>query len=282
MRTGIHADRLHVGARHAARPWVESLARAGYAAKGVLYVTIGALALMLAFGESGGRTTDSQGALRAIGEQPFGQVLLVVMAVGLAGHALWRTLQGVVDPEGEARAARRPWLKRASFLVRAVLHAGLVVYAMKLALGDSSRSSGAQSWSARVMNWEPLGVWLVALAGLVVVGVGLNEIRKATSHQVVRKLALERLSWTAQRWIARFGRFGTAARGAVFALAGAFLVVAAATADPGRAKGLGDTLGWLAQRTYGDVLLLLAALGLVAYGLYQLVVARYRAIRPVP
>src|SRR5690606_12620929 len=87
MRTGINADRLHYGARTAARPWVEKLARAGYAAKGVLYVTIGSLALMLAVGE-GGQTAGSRDALAMLGQQPFGQILLFVMAVGLAGYAL--------------------------------------------------------------------------------------------------------------------------------------------------------------------------------------------------
>lgn len=281
MRTGIHADRLHYGARQTARPWVESLARAGYAAKGVLYVTIGALALMLAVGE-GGRTAGSKDALAALGEQPFGQILLVVMAVGLAGYALWNAVQGTIDPEGEARSSEHPGLKRAGFITNAVIHVGLVVYAVQLAIGQPTQRGGeAQSLSARLMNWEPLGVWLVALLGAIVVGFGLHQLKKAWTGDITRKLSLERVSWKAREWIVRFGRFGTAARGSVFAIAGVFLVVAALTADPGRAKGIGETLGWLSQQSYGDLLLVVTSLGLLAYGLFQFVVARYRVIRPI-
>lgn len=281
MRTGIHADRLHHGARHAARPWVESLARAGYAAKGVLYATIGALALMLAVGE-GGRTADSKDALAHLGQQPFGQILLVVMAVGLAGYALWNAVQGTIDPEGEARSSEHPGLRRAGFIANAVIHVGLVVYAVQLAIGQPTQRGGeAQSLSARLMNWEPLGVWVVALIGAIVVGFGLHQLKKAWTGDITRKLSLDRVSSKAREWIVRFGRFGVASRGVVFAIAGVFLVVAALTADPGRAKGIGETLGWLAQQSYGDLLLVITSLGLLAYGLYQFVMARYRVIRPI-
>ncbi len=266
-------------ARRAARPWVEVLARAGFAAKGVLYVTIGVLATLLAVGEAGGRPTDSHGALKTLGAQPFGDVLLVVMAIGLAGHALWRLVQGTLDPEHEVRGSKHPIAKRASFLVRAFLHAGLVVFAVKTVLGEPATHSSARSVSAQVMSWQPLGVWLVALAGAGIAGFGLLQIREGLTGDVGSELSMHRLSSSAQRFIIRFGRFGTAARGAVFALIGAFLLFAALRSDPGQTKGLGETLAWLRAQSFGDVALGVTAVGLACYGLYQMVVARWRVIR---
>jgi hypothetical protein len=270
---------MQVEARHAARPWIETLARIGYAAKGVLYVTIGGLAALFALGERGGRATDSHGALRALAEQPFGQVLLIAMTIGLGGHALWRLVQGTFDPEGEVRSAKRPLLTRLSLLGRGALHVLLVVFAVKLLVGEPTRSESTRSLSARVMSWEPYGVWLVAAAGVIIIGFGLAQLAKVADGEVGSELRLRRLSWSAERWVVRFGNFGTVARGVVLALVGGFVLVAAVQFDPAKAKGLGETLGWLRQQTFGEVLLGVVAFGLLAYGLYQFVVARFRIIK---
>jgi hypothetical protein len=279
MHEQLHAQAVLPEARRAARPWIELLARAGYVAKGVLYLTIGVLATLLAVGDHDGKATDSHGALETLGRQPYGEALLVALAIGLAGHALWRFVQGTLDPEHEIRRSEHPLLSRASFLVRAFLHAGLVVFAVKTVMGERADHETAQSTSAQVMAWQPFGVWLVGLAGAVIIGFGLQQIHEAFTGKVGQELSMRRLSWSAQRLVVRFGRFGTAARGAVFALAGAFLVHAAIEANPRNAKGLGDILQWLRAQSFGDVVLLVAAVGLVAYGAYQLVIARYRAIR---
>jgi hypothetical protein len=265
------------GAR-VARPWVATLARAGYAAKGVLYATIGGLAAMAAFGTSGGKATDSEGALREIAGQPFGSGLLLAMIIGLSGHALWRLIQGVFDPEYEARSAKSPAIQRASFLARGLLHVGLVIFAVKLLLGEhQAQGDGARSLSADLMSWHPLGVALVGLIGAAIVVFAIGQLIKAWSHDLLEKLD-HRMSARERRVATLLARFGTAARGLVFGLIGVFFLVAAVEHDPAEAKGLGGALQSLRGSDLGAPIFAAVALGLIAYGISQLVVARFRRI----
>src|SRR3954463_12931619 len=106
MQTTLAKTTVHRLGVPAARPWIRALARAGYAAKGVQYGTIGVIAALAAVGSADGDTTDSKGALEKIGQQSFGQALLVLMAIGLGGYALWRFVEAILDPEHEARGAK--------------------------------------------------------------------------------------------------------------------------------------------------------------------------------
>jgi hypothetical protein len=267
-----------------ASPWIRSLARAGYAAKGVQYGTIGLLAAMAALGHDGGRTTDSKGALRAIHEQPFGQALLGVMAFGLAGYALWRFVEAVADPEHDGAGAKGV-LKRIGRFANGVLHAGLVVYAIDLLSGEALGGSGngdeaARSWTARLMSWDG-GAWLVGAAGVAFFAFAVKEMFTAWTAKLDAQLDLHDMPARTRTWTVHLSRFGIAARALVFALVGVFLVTAAFQTDPSRAKGLGEALGSLRAWTFGGVILGVVAFGLVAYGAYELVEARYRRIQPV-
>ena len=272
-------DRGTGRAAREARPWIERLARAGYASRGVLYLTIGLLALLAAFGNSGGETTTSKGALREIQQQPFGQILLLLMIVGLAGYALWRFVQSILDPEHEGTDPKAI-AKRVAWFVIGVLHVGLVVYAVGLLTGAAlGGGGGTQSWTAKLMAWDPGGRLLVGIVGALVTAFALYQIVKAWKAKLDERLSLGQLEATTRRWVVGISRFGMAARGVVFAILGAFLVVAALRTDPSRARGLGQALGTLQAQSYGSILLGAAALGLVAYGIYEFVEARYRRIQ---
>src|SRR5579872_6550065 len=104
-RAAAMQDVKHVGREAAASPEMTLLARTGYAAKGIVYLIVGALAGKVALGE-GGSTTDRNGALRAIYEQPFGKILLAIVAVGLVGYALWSFIQALVDPDHQGNTAK--------------------------------------------------------------------------------------------------------------------------------------------------------------------------------
>lgn len=164
-------------AAHEARPWVERLARLGYAAKGVVYVLIGGLALQAALGP-GGKTTDPQGALRTILHQPFGAFLLGVVALGLAGYALWRFAQAFLDAENKGRDAKGI-VKRIGYGLSGIAYSALAVTAVGLIRGtrDRGASSGAstQDWTARFME-QPFGRWLVALAAMIVLAIAANAL----------------------------------------------------------------------------------------------------------
>ncbi|GAB4196526.1 MAG: DUF1206 domain-containing protein [Roseiflexaceae bacterium] len=252
---------------------MEQLARAGFLTKGVVYGLVGLLAAQAAFG-AGGATTDTQGILERIVTQPFGQILLGLIALGLFGYALWRVVQALLDPEhkgGDAGALA----ERAGALVNGVIYFGLALTAGRLALGNGAGGgNGTEDATARLMGW-PLGVWLVGIAGLVVIGVGVQQLYQAYRASFRKKLRQEEMSAGELTWAVRAGRFGLAARGVVFAIIGVFLIQAARSADPQQARGLGEALETLAQQPFGPLLLGTVALGLVAYGIYMAVLARY-------
>jgi hypothetical protein len=271
-------------ARPAARSWVTTLARAGYAAKGVQYGTSGLLAAMAAVGAGSGRTTDSKGVIRELYGQPAGQVLVALMAFGLAGYAVWRFVEAVLDPEHEAHGPTGI-LKRVGRFANGALHVGLVIFAIGLLTGaafggDTGGGQEAKSWTAQLLSW-PGGVWVVSAAGLGFLGFAVKEMFTAWTCKLDEHLDLRRLSPRAQRWAVQLSRFGIASRAGVFALVGVFLLVAAIRTDPNSAKGLGEALGEVRAWSFGDALLAVIAAGLIAYGAYQTFEARYRRIQAV-
>jgi uncharacterized membrane protein YidH (DUF202 family) len=238
--------------------WVERLARLGYTAKGIVYAIIGVLAVQAAFG-TGGQTTDQKGALGAIAAQPFGQFLLVLVALGLLGYAIWRFVEAVQDPEHKR---------------------DLALSAIRLAMGStagSGSSNSTQDWTARLMS-QPFGQWLVGLVGAFIIGLGFYQFYRAYKAKFRKEMKLQEMTPTEETWATRIGRFGEAARGVVFVITGFFLLQAARQADPNQARGLDGALESLAQQPYGPWLLGIVALGLVAYGIHMGVQARYRRI----
>ncbi|MGH9631148.1 MAG: DUF1206 domain-containing protein, partial [Bryobacteraceae bacterium] len=271
--------------RHAARtyssvarsPWTERLARLGFAAKGVVYIIIGVLAAMAGLG-IGGETTNTKGAVQQIGQQPFGQVLLAFVAAGLLGYSFWRIFEGVTDAENKGSDVKGLAL-RTGFVASGVVHAGLALFAIRLLMG-SPASSGDQTadWTATLMS-QPFGVFLVAIAGAVAIGVGFGQFFTAHKEKFRENLRLGQMNSSGKEWAIRAGKFGHYSRGVVFCIIGIFLIIAARRADPSEAKGLDGALVTLSRQPYGPYLLVAVALGLVAYGAYMLVEARYRRVR---
>ncbi len=280
MAIGAPLEHVRNAAREAS-PGVRLLARAGFASRGVLSCTIGVLAAMAALGSTGGKTTDSKGALRAIHEQPFGQVLLGIVAAGLFGYAVWLFVQAILDPEHTARRGTRGPLMRIGRFAAGVVHVGLGVYAIGLLTGTAlgSDEDGTRSWTQRLLGWDGIGVVLVFAFGVLVIGLGAYDLYKAAKAKLDDQLDLSRLGGSTRKVIVQLCRFGLAARAVVFALVGSFLVMAAVRTDPANAKGLGETLATIQGWTFGWVLLAIVAFGFIAYGGYELLEARFRRIR---
>jgi hypothetical protein len=254
---------------------VETLARFGYGARGVVYGLVGGLALLAAIG-SGGQTGGSRSALQTLLSQPFGKFWLIVIALGLFGFCTWRILEALTDADRRGSDMKGMGI-RAAHLISGFIYAGLAISALNLALGRGSTGGedrAAQDWTAWLMS-QPFGQWLVGLIGLAIAGTGLAFIWKAWRGNVT-----ERLSLPADKrdWIVTLGRMGFAARGVVFLMIGGFLVLAALRASSSEVHGLGGSLQALQQQPYGWALLALTALGLFAFGLFGLVQARYRHI----
>lgn len=277
----VSAGDLPSSAKQAVReaaPWIQRLARMGYAAKGVVYLIIGGLALQAALGE-GGKTTDSEGALRTILEQPFGWALLAIVALGLAGYAIWCFVQAIRDPEGIGSDAKGLG-KRVVRAISGAIHTALALQAARLAFGsggDKTSGSASQDWTAAVLA-QPMGRWIVIAVGLAIVALGLVELTRAYRTDLPKQLDLGRLGASARTWVVRCGRIGMAARGIVFAMIGGLVVRAALTYNSREAGGIGAALERLHEQPQGRWLLGLVAAGLIAFGLFELVLARYRRI----
>jgi hypothetical protein len=256
-------------------PWVESLARVGYAAKAILYVTVGYLASQAALG-TGGRVTDTRGALKVVHDASFGRVLLFVVGAGLLGYALWRIVEAVVDPERRG-TGWKGLAVRAGFLVRGLAHGALAFTAFRFALHERTGGGGNQArhWTARAFDL-PAGELLVGLAAAYVAGYGVYQFYRAWSPKMERHLQLGELPQDFRRWVLGVSRFGIAARGVVFCLIGLFLMRAALQHDAAEAGGIRESLRTLAG--LGRWPFILVAFGLVAYGVYEMVNARYRRI----
>ncbi|WP_217924223.1 DUF1206 domain-containing protein [Miltoncostaea oceani] len=266
--------------RAADNPWVERLFRAGLVAKAVLYAVVGVLALGVAI-DVGGRTTDTGGALQTLADQPFGRVLMVLLAIGLLGYAAWRIAQAVLDTDDEGDGAKAV-VTRIGAAASALIHLGLMVLAIRLVADSGSGSGGAGGSGSRadqesqatagVFDW-PAGRWIVLVAAAVVIGVGAYNVYEGISRGFMDKM---RVAGSRRRLVERLGVVGYVARGVVFGIAGVFLAKAAIEYDAKEAVGIDGALAELADRSFGPVLLGIVAAGLIAYALTCLAWARYR------
>ena len=249
--------------------WYAVLARTGLVAKGVSYGLVGALAVKLALGD-GGKATSREGALQSLAQQSFGKVVLILLALGFGAYALWRFVQAF---------AERKWGAGAGYVGRGLIYAALTFSAIKILVGAQTRGSQTQrahKTAATVLGW-PAGTWIVGIAGAVIIGVGLWNLYRGLSRNFEKKWR-GGMGQSARKWGGRAGVLGHIARAAVFALIGIFAVKAALDYNPKDAIGLDGALQKLAHASYGPYVLGLTAAGLICYGLYCLVDARYRDV----
>ncbi len=275
MNTTISTDVRSEGRRATHSPAFEALARIGFVARGVIYATIGLLAIQVAI-HSSNEKTNQRGAMQTIEKQPFGHGLLVAVAIGLGGYALWRFVQAAYGrgPEGGGDSSASG---RIVALASGLSYAAMCALAVAVLLGTSSSSGNAHSSTAGVLSW-PAGRWIVGAAGVVFIGVALYQGYKGISRKFLEEDKTEKMGPTARRWITVIGVVGHLARMVAFGLIGIFVVRAAVDYAPKKAVGLDGALAKLAHQTYGTALLFLVAAGLVAFGLYSIADARYRRI----
>jgi hypothetical protein len=274
--------------RAADSEWVEVAGRLGLAARGVLYLVVGALAAKIALGRNESRPADKQGALQAVAHGGWGRIALVVLAVGFAGFALWRFAQAV-QGEGSTRTRRKGRKKareefkglawRLGKVGQGLVYVAAFATAVSLLGGSGGGGGGGdqqdRSWTAQVLGW-PGGRVLVGLVGLVIVGAGLGLAAWGLGRRFEKQWRKGRMPPWLRTVGGALGMAGMVARGLVFALLGLLLVKAAVDFDPNKARGVDGTLRAIAAQPYGRVLLLAAAAGLAAFGLVSFIDARYR------
>ncbi|GAB2863552.1 DUF1206 domain-containing protein [Actinoallomurus bryophytorum] len=255
-----------------------ALGRAGLAARGVIYILVGALAVQIAFGKSGGKEADRQGALQTVAGTPGGTILLWLLAIGLAGMALWRfseAVWGQAGPDGDKATKRLNSLGRGIFY--AVVCASTVAFIIG-AGGPGSSDKKSRDYSGKAMHDIPGGRWLVLLVGLGLVAGGIGIAVSAMKTKFEKKLNTHQMSPAVRKTVKTLGVVGKTTRALVYASAGAFFAYAAIKFDPGKAKGVDGTLRQFAHTPVGPWLLVLIALGLIVFGLYSFCEARWRRV----
>ena len=255
-------------------PWIKWLARLGMVCSALLWLLVGALAVGVAVG-AGGETTDRTGALHEIGKHSWGNVLLILLAVGFAGYAVWRFAAAALGRKVETNE-ELGWGKRLWYAARGAFYAFLCYTTVAILLGSHSDASEKQHTEA-ILDWSG-GRWLVGAIGLGVVAWGLGSAYRAISRNFKDDLHTERMSETTRRWTTRAGVVGYLARAVVLLLIGVFVVRAALDYDPNEAVGLDGALQKLAHQTFGPLLLGVVAAGITIYGLFYLVRAAYRKV----
>jgi hypothetical protein len=274
MRSTATAEVSGAARRASDSPAARALARAGLVARGVIYILIGWVAILVALGQTS-QHADQQGALQLLASKPYGLVLLWLLGIGFAGYALWRLSEAAFGVTGEGSGAG-PRLKS---LARALIYAGFAYLTFEIisGAGGASQTKKQQDLTASVMHHTG-GRWLVGIVGLIIVIAGLTLVVEGIRRKFLKYLQLSQLSMRTRRLVEWLGVIGTTARGAVFALVGVLVIEAAITYQPAKAGGIDKALLTLRNQPFGEFLLILAALGLIVFGVYGLCEARWRRV----
>ena len=274
------SEKVKQHAKRAARkvsPWVGWVARTGYVSKGVVYLTIGVLAVQEALG-AGGEAAGPGGAMHSIESQPFGRIMLALLAFGLVGYALWKLMQGIMDPDDKG-SDTHSILRRIGYVGSGVLHGGLAFAAAQSITGAEDTSEDVMKASVMVYQ-PPFGQLVVGLVGLIAIGIGLYQLYAAYEAKFRGELKLGEMSDAEKNLVTIAGRVGTTARALAVGVSGVFLVLAAYQFDPSETRGLGGALEGLLSQPLGSYMLGTVAAGLLVYGAFMVLVARYRRIEP--
>jgi hypothetical protein len=258
----------------AASPLLELLERLGYIARGALYAVMGLLALRVALSIGGGQTTNLAGSLVFLIGNPFGKLVLLAFAIGLAAYSLWGLVRAIYDPLHRGSDASG-YMARIGFVTSAISYAAIVILAIQLLAGSGGSSADStQKTISSVLN-HPAGGWLTILIGVVAFGVGLGQFMEAYRATFKGDLKGAEMSATERDIAVGFGRFGMFARGITFVVIGWSVIQAGVHHDAGQAQGFGGAFLFLLGQPYGHVLVGIVALGFVALGLYSFACARW-------
>jgi hypothetical protein len=258
---------------------VELLGRVGLVGYGVVHLIVGVIAVQVALGGpsvSGGQA-DQQGALSAIASEPLGLVGIGVLVLGLLAFGVWHGLAAITGFRWASGWDRTQ--KRIGSGARALAVLGVATLGIRLLVtGSSGSSTGGSQQATADLLMLPAGRVLVGLVGVVVLIAAIATAWTGVRRDFLEELDRSRLPARLREPFVWVGVAGHVLRAVAFAVVAVLFATAALTADPSRAGGLDAALKTLAEQPFGPVLLLVVAVGFLAFGLYLLAEARARRI----
>ncbi len=270
---GVANEGARAAKKAAYSPTMDALIRLGYAVRGVLYVTIGAIAFQAATGKASS-PTDQFGAIAKLGQLPSGRTILWVILVGLAAYALWGLIRAILDPYQKG-TDRNGLMARAGYFISALSYAYFAYTTYRLLMGTASGSSGQTIPFIGTLMQSPAGRIVVAVIGIAVLLGGLYQIYSGITMNFGQRFKPYAMSADERRTAMEMGRIGYAVRGLVIGIMGAFLLLAATSANPAKARGLSGALSFLGHQPYGLWVLGIVAAGLIFLGIYSLMAAAW-------
>jgi hypothetical protein len=260
-------------------PVIKKIARFSFYAKGFLFIVIGILALMVAFGQKGGELADPSGALETIAEIPYGRILLIIFIVGAIAHGAWNILRGVADVDN----AGNKWqgiVRRSIAVGVGIFYLCLAWTAWSILVAERSadRNGEIQRTLAAILLALPLGALLMALIGIGIIVGGLNELYSGLTGKYLESFKIRVLGDFQRRIITFLGVLSFTARALILVMMGCFFIAAAFYFNPNEAAGVDRALAILAQQSYGKILLFITAAGLLCHGILSLYEARFRRV----
>ena len=254
--------------------WVERSGRIGLLAYGVVHLTIGWLALQLAFGDREG-SASAQGAVHQLAQQPFGEVVVWLIAAGMFLLVVWQGIEAIWGHRDEDGFTRTR--KRLASAGKAVVYGVIGVTAVRVAVGaGSSSGGGTDSTTAKIMDL-PGGQLLVGAIGLAIIGIGAYFVFLAWTDKLYSKpdpQGRAGASGTAYVWL---GRIGYTTKGVAFGVVGSLFVYAALTHEPDKSGGLDEALLKVLDQPYGPAMLAAIAVGFACFGVFCFARARHLA-----
>ncbi|GAA4445154.1 DUF1206 domain-containing protein [Pontibacter saemangeumensis] len=259
--------------------WVKNFAKVGLTAKGIVYCLVGIIAFMAAF-ELGGQSTQGagkSGVFQFILEQPYGKWMLGLVALGLLCYAIWRFIQAVQDTSHEGSDAKGS-AKRLRYAFSGIIYAGLAFLAAKLALGNGGGGGDSRQTLVRELLQQPFGQWLVGILAVAIMLTGVYQIYFGLSEKYKKKISGAGLKSDIESKMIKAGKLGYVARGIVWLVIGYLFLKAAMQSNAEQAGGSSSAFAFLENSSYGSYVLGAVALGLICYGVFMFMRAKYQPI----
>jgi hypothetical protein len=258
------------------KPWVKIFARIGYIAKGIIFILVGLLSLLAACG-FGNNAKGTSGVFASVASKPFGEVLLWLIAVGLVGYILWLLIQ-VFEIRSIKKKDTKSIFKKFSNAVSCAIYISLAYQAFSLAIHAGHSGNAKHTVTVQLLS-TGYGRWVIGMVGIIIIGYGIFQMYSGWKEKFMRQFNTHQMNTKEVKATLRTGKLGLIARGIVFCVLGYFIIQMAITANPGNPKGLDGTLEKILQQNYGSWLLGAVSIGLILYGLFEILKGKNKYIQ---